>query len=654
MNCLLLRIIGLMLVLLLTAGQAQALCVGPPIRHVFVGDTASDPACGFNDLQSAIDDASTNPSCTSVIHVTREHTYTDQHLTISNRNVDLVAWGDGVTCTDVVNLCNFFSCPFPPAATNPLVTLLGHDGDSVIHIDGASNVSLLNLSITGATLSSDQSGGGIYYDGTGSLSLTSTTVNLNHAGYGAGINMNGDGGPASLYLNAYSQILVNTAAVSGGGIRMTGTSRLYALQPHTLIGFNHATNGDGGGIEVIGPARADIGSSGFNGLGVIDGNDAQYGGGIDILTFDDDQHAIVRLFTTDANNPVQITDNFASHTGGAVYLKPLLGLASRADSVLCAYDFRINGNSAPEGAAIYSDADYSPGIVDTQNGGKIALNRNADFFSGDDTPHQYCVQTEAPSALGAVPCAPGVACNEFVGNQAEDSGNQPTDGSTILLQNASALIADRFSARLNTGAHVLRLVADSGGGDGAVFAVLSGCLLVDNVLTQELIAMTDGSEGELSMDSCTVAGNQIGAPFAILAPYTSLYNSIIDQPGRGTVDPSITDGYFAAYVLTNDRSTLPDTAYIHEGEPTFADAANGDYHLVPASLGVDSAPKDTVNNIGYTGTIDLDGNPRIVDLPNVANNFGAMDLGAYEIQLTAVLSCAVADTIFCNGFEVAN
>jgi hypothetical protein len=41
------------------------------------------------------------------------------------------------------------------------------------------------------------------------------------------------------------------------------------LANSTLIGYNHAPNGSGGGIEVVGPARADIGSSGYNGSAVI-------------------------------------------------------------------------------------------------------------------------------------------------------------------------------------------------------------------------------------------------------------------------------------------------------------------------------------------------------------------------------------------------
>ena len=626
--------LSLVVLFLLGASHAAAFCL-PYAAHITVGaDTAN---CTFNDIQSAIDVVGAS-TCPTVIDITREHTYTNQHLIINNKpNLTLQGWGDGVTCSQVPNFFNYT----PPDSTAPLVSLDGSsDGNGrVLTITGTSNVSLRNLTVTRGSPSADASGGGINFDGQGSLELTRSTVSYNNAGFGAGINVNGSIGPATLTLDPDTLILLNTASTSGGGIRMQGNSRLYALQAHTLIGYNHASDGYGGGLEVLGPARADIGSSGYFGLGVIYHNDASYGGGIDILTFEDKHDAVVRLFTTDSHNPVQIVGNFASHAGGAVYLRPLLDVSSRANSVLCAYDFRINGNSAQEGAAIYSDADYSTGFFNNSNGGTMVLNIKPN--SGVSTV--FCAQTEAPPALGAVACAAGVACNEFVGNSTVDTNNQPTPGSTILLQTASNLYADRFSARSNTGAHLVRELGD---GNVLTMAVLSNCLLADNTLTQELIAQTGGSFSDIDLDSCTIAGNQIGAPYVFLAPgYAQLHNSIIDQPGRATVDPPITNPGYAAYVLSNDRSTLPGSAYIQAGEATFVDAANGDYHLQLSSLGIDYAPMSTSNS--EEGQLDLDRNPRIVDLPGIPNHFGAMDLGAYEHSFT----CAGGDTIFCNGFE---
>src|SRR6185369_8610628 len=88
--------------------------------RVSVGDKASDASCTYNDLQSAINAA--NVDCPLQIDVTREHTYTQQSLTIANKYVYLQGWGDGVTCAALAACGN--SCVHPDS-TVPLVTLDG-------------------------------------------------------------------------------------------------------------------------------------------------------------------------------------------------------------------------------------------------------------------------------------------------------------------------------------------------------------------------------------------------------------------------------------------------------------------------------------------------------------------------------------------------
>ena len=49
--------------------------------------------------------------------------------------------------------------------------------------------------------------------------------------------------------------------------------------------------------------------------------------------------------------------------------------------------------------------------------------------------------------------------------------------------------------------------------------------------------------------------------------------------------------------------------------------------------------------------VDLDGNTRTIDLVDMPDGpGGAMDFGAYEIQ-SQIASCAIADTVFCDGFD---
>jgi len=625
--------------ILALAGKAFAACTINPIvlpLHYRVG--ADPQACQYGDIQSAIDAVG---ECPTIIDITREHLYTHQHLGIADKaNLTLQGWGDGVTCADVPGPFTF--PPYaPPEATAPLVTITGSSdgGGSVLYVTGTTHLSVRNLTISGGLTCSGCSGGGIYFSGQGSLALTRSTISFNESGYGAGIEVDGSSGPATLALGSDTLVLSNTADTSGGGLRIEGDARLYALERNTLVAYNHAPNGYGGGLEVLGPARADIGSSGYNGLGVIYGNDAAYGGGVDILNFGDSAEAIVRVFTTDPAQPVQIAQNFASHTGGAFYLRPYEALGSAGGgAVLCAYDFRIEGNAAQEGAAIYADADYDG--FGNPLGGAVAFNANPAPYN--DPAGRPCVKTEPPTALGAVACAADSPCNTLAANKTEDAGGNPTGGSIILMQNAAQLVGDRVNIRHNTGAHLLRQIGDIDIGPPG--ATLTNCLLADNTLSGEVIAQTDGEDSVVTLASCTIAGNSIGAPYAFLAPGAlGLYDSIIDQPGRATADPAISSSGSAQNVLSNDRSTLPDRPDIREGEPSFVDAVHGDYHLTHASLGVDFAQPNT-----YTPHADLDRKPRVVDLVNVPDQYGPMDLGAYEIQP----ACSSADMVFCDGFDL--
>jgi hypothetical protein len=183
---------------LLVAGSAQAFC--SPFNSITraVGDTASDSNCTDNDIQSAIDAiAQSGTQCPATINVTREHTYTAQHLTISNTgmSIKLVGQGDGVACSTGLSICIGGPC-----YTSPQVTISGsgHSGDSVLHIDGNNNVTLQYLTVSSGDLDSTQGGGGIYFNGTGSLTLDTSTVSFNTAGYGGGIDFIGSGGNASL------------------------------------------------------------------------------------------------------------------------------------------------------------------------------------------------------------------------------------------------------------------------------------------------------------------------------------------------------------------------------------------------------------------------------------------------------------------------
>ena len=603
---------ALTLALSFASGAAMAIC-SPLPPPVFVG---SDPQCNFGDIQSAID-AEVCPR--SVVVVTNELTYSGQHLDINNRTLTLTgsanACGGSFPICTPENGCGVSGGP-PPA---PPVTLHGDGQDSVIYIHGNSGVLLQSLTLSGG---STDYGGGVHFAGQGALTTIDMTITDNSANVaGGGIQFYGSGGAATLTIGAGTIIDENTSLGSGGGIQINGTAHLFALEPYTLIGYNHAPLGNGGGIGVVGAAEADIGSPGYNGAAVIEFNDAEYGGGLSVIGDSSvADNAVVQIFTTDAQHPVQVSNNTASHTGGAVYLHPDAGSGGQ-NAWLCAFEFRLEDNIAQEGTAIYADLDTNAG---DPYGSQVYLNGSSDCGP------------EPPASLGAVACAAGVPCNTISGNVAENSSNQPTPGSAVLVQDDGVFSADRLEMRGNSGAHAIR-VFDSE-------LAVANCLIADNSFTSEVVHYQNDNTGygplQISVEGCTIAGNMTESDVIHTETGLSLMNDIVDEPGVLTLDYAANSAELTvAYVLATDTSTLPVGIGVIEGEPTFVNAGAGDYHLQRSSLGVDYAPGGAGN--------DLDDRPRTVDLPDVPNQYGPMDLGAYEIQL----SCAQADTIFCNGFE---
>jgi predicted outer membrane repeat protein len=577
----------------------------------YIYKVGADAACTHSTIQAAIDAAATSAG-EDYVWIASNQTYSGQHVVINNQVVDVVG--------------GFADCSASDAGVAiTTVSGTGNGGAAVFAVRGTSSVFMSNLWIRNADRSGD--GGGIDFAGAGGLRLERTTVSLNSAEHGGGINFRGTGGDAELHIGHDTLVLSNTANVSGGGIRVEGSARLFVLEAQTLVAFNSAT-GDGGGIEVLAPARADIASAGYNGGAVLQFNDADYGGGIAVNT-NNDNNVFVRLFSTDANNPVQISNNTARSTGGGIWLSPYSSVTGGyREATLCAQDFRINNNIAQEGAAIYGDVD-TDGLGESMPS-RVVFNRTSLF-------NLVCSDPEPVEDLGAVPCAAGVACNELAYNVAEDSAGNPS-GAIILMQTDGEFSALRFRMHHNIARYLIRSVADDVGND----TDLSRCLLTDNQLMASAILQTPGDDdGHLVIDECTFARNSIanGAVLEVNKTDTTITRSIFDQPGVPILSSSGWDHVSADLVMSNDLSTLPPWPDDMQAAPLFVDPDHGDYHLRRDSPGIDYVTDSS-------HFIDLDGNARKVDLPN-HNIHGIQDVGALETQL----SCSVSDSIFCSGFD---
>jgi hypothetical protein len=629
------RPIAFALAVLNCGSSSAAVCLPVP-HYIYVG---GGPNCDTTDIQTAIGDV-VCPGTTIVVSTALGETYTGQHLALDN--VSLAIAGSTAACGTPPAACDpDLGCgggsgaPPPPAAK-----LSGNNAASVIYIHGDSTVTLQSLEITGG--GGTDYGGGIHFSGSGALTIIDSTIDHNNASYGGGIQFQGTGGSpidftATLTLGAGTVIDENTAGFHGGGIEVTDSARLFALAPYTFVAFNHAPNGHGGGVHVLGPARADIASPGYNGAPVIEFNDAEYGGGIAAdapTSASSESDAIVRLFSTDPYHPVQISDNRASHTGGGVYLRPNIG--TNSVGALCAFDSRIDDNIAQEGTSIYADED-SAGPPTQYLGSEVYINP-------DLTPRQgyVCYQPESASSLGGAGCAAGVVCNTVDDNVAEDAGSNPKPGSAILVQDSGTFDANRLTMRGNHGAHAIR-VLDS-------VSTITNCLLADNELTAELVyVQNDGNvPGTSQYNSCTFAGNALGGSVVYAGQDVQLFNDVIDQPDNAAISAGVGATLTFDNLLVANGGGLPAQADILVARPEFVNAAAGDYHLLPTSKGVDFAAAGDSGNQDLD--TDLDRRPRDVDLPDLPNVFGPRDLGAYERQ--SELACDDnADAVFCATFD---
>jgi len=253
-----------------------------------------------------------------------------------------------------------------------------------------------------------------------------------------------------------------------------------------------------------------------------------------------------------------------------------------------------------------------------------------------------CVPDAAP--IAPVTCATGILCNELAENVATAAG-----GAVVRLGSDSSTVVNRVAMRRNQAQNLIAFVADQSPISGTDdYLEIHESLLADNTTSGSLVEATGGASGtRMIVDTTTIANNHFADLSPVIDAHTNFLdvtNSIVDQPTQPSMTFAGEAGDLSArYVLTNDANPFTGGTGIVEGAPAYVDAANGDYHQTRTSPGVDFAPAPNGS--------DLDANPRTVDLGDVPNQFGPVDVGAYEIQTQLPGACAVADTIFCNGFD---
>jgi len=559
-----------------------------------------DGACDYSSIQAAINGAASNPGPDG-IHVANNASYTQQALTIGTQ--DLIIEGGYATCASST-----------PAVANIVVNGAGGAAAPVLRISGSGVRDLRNLSIRGGDSTGTNYGGGIQFSGSGDLILRNVAVTNNTSSYGGGIYFNGSGGAAILTLETDTVILNNTAQNSGGGIFINGSSRLFMLRDRTTVQGNTAVNGDGGGIALQGPARADIASPGYINFGAITGNTAMRGGGIAIFSTGDGS-ASARFFGVDASRPVRINNNKAGNSGGAIWLRGYAFVSGGYDSSeACAVDALIDGNTASDGAAVYTDQDSFLG----QNAQSLfIMNRGC----SDPGP-------EPIQALGRIACATGVNSCNFIANNRNANASGVETGGALLRFNPGGYMAMQGTVLTgNVGGNALR------GADTLLGIDMANTLIVANSLSSDVIRLAND---HLKLTDSTIANNINGGATHLIrfddTGELDMQNNIIWQPGKLTLlypgggqNLSSDD---IRYNVVSDVSTLPQGPYNIQADPRFIDPEAVNYGLRISSPALDFSPPVAGNDLG------IDGRPRDQQVRPGPPRALVRDVGALERQTT--------------------
>lgn len=528
-----------------------------------VGPIAS--GCTHATLAAAVAATQVLPG-DDTIRVTRSATYTAQELIISTaQNLNLV--GGFATCTSTAS-----------DGVQTVIDGTGGNAAPVLRITAQTATTVVKLRllrITGGDSTGD--GGGIRFNGQGTLELIETTVSLNDADAGGGIHVRGSGSDTLLLLSNDNLITGNQAR-SGGGIYLE-SAELLMEAPGTSIFANTATE-TGGGLRIYNTgsvtSKATVGTTGYQSLAAIEGNTAAVGGGIAVFSNAVRGGEIV-LFGANPAAPVVVRENFASQRGGAIDLQPTESLGSAGAPSASLVNAVIDGNAAPTGAAIYAGNDSFAGST------------RGSFLSIEDSRVQ--------------------------GSISQTAANVPTDGPILVVTEDSNLFSRRSVYSGNDGGPLIRA-------GSAQSISVNDSMFYANTVRGSVLSLAGEIPGVCSVFGTTIAGNTILAgPVIFAEDNIVLRNSIIWQPGTTTLQ-AISRVVFD--VLASEIASLGGTPSILFAEPRFIDPAAGDFRLQAASPAID-----------FSGTpigegFDLDGTPRGIDLDRVANFSGAIDLGAYE------------------------
>lgn len=559
----------------------------------------ADSACQFSDLQDAIDSVSESSGENTTIHVADNQEYEDQVLFIFNRNLTLRG--------------GFSSCAaFSPSgrtalhgtATHSVISIGADAGHRTVHLES------LEIRDGGGTdpvgFHTHSIGGGVGIGGNVDVTITGSMVSDNSATFGGGIALGGEDGAELTLVDTW---IIDNAAANG------------------VNGAAHSS-GNGGGIFCVDGGTVTIeGGMIRSNEAVADKNGATAGGG-----------AYLGGCGFSATGTEVMFNVSQTGDGGGIFLGSggeLILSGSSAGPLLLG-----NNIAGRSGGGVFTT---SPAILDG-----VAVEDNVAGYSG--TGGGGGIYTASSSLI--IDSSTCIGCSTLRDNTAATAG--------------SAIYADHFGQPVVVTIRNTRIAGNGDQTDIPVLQVDSGGNLPSSIaqlhMANDLVAFNYGSsvasivsntQGYIQVSTSTVVGNSVGNNGVDdlfinrndqepqNPPPVTLLNSILfEAPGVPAVAmPTIDDRVDC--LIAYEGSGLPPAAILI-ADPRFTDVKEEDFHLQ-----ADSPAIDFCRFANDGPDLDLDGNPRGVDAPQVPPYVpdATYDLGAYEWQP------GITDRIFADGFD---
>lgn len=593
-----------LLSLIFCAGNAFA---GGILTIITVGTSAS---CDFNNLQSAINSASTGDEDLTEIRLSRD--LNDQVLTVTNRN--LVIDGQWPSCTSGLPQLGL------------LHTLRGNDVDTVMRFNGNGNgdgvysVELRNLIIRGGGADNPVSdrGGGLRIEEGARVTVADSRIGDNEALLGGGAYVFGPaarlildegtilGSVGTLSLNANRAVDLFPATAQGGGIWCGGGATVRIGDGRIR---SNTSAGDGGGLYA-------------DACGVV------------ILTRSE--------FVGNADGFVTFFENTAAGNGGGVYLanESILNWSSFGAN---SFSGRAAGNRATgRGGAVFmtGESEFNGHWIRFEDnradgrGGALAVQGDSVLSMLTDSGF-HCAFTTCPGIFGTRGITEGDSATLIGGAVYVDSGGQ------VNLQNVH--LYDNFA---NNGS-AMHLSGSSSG------ATLDSVLIARNTLYgvgngTSTIELT--SSASTLLRHVTMAGNfRASDQFPGLEPAASsirangnsgtltLRNSLFYDDATLVLRLLVGASASGSCVFAHENGSFPNAILL---DPLYVDTTGNspDYSLQALSPAIDACASSSPN------VVDLFGSPLPYDTPQL-NIGGPYDAGAIEYFV---------DRIFRDGFDLLN